>query len=69
MRQSTDRPKAALIRVDLRSKTPAYRQIVEGVRALVAGGVLQAGDRLPTIRQMALEAHINFNTVACAYAC
>jgi GntR family transcriptional regulator len=67
MRQSTDRPKAALIRVDLRSKTPAYLQIVEGVRALVAGGVLQAGDRLPTIRQMALEAHINFNTVARAY--
>jgi GntR family transcriptional regulator len=65
MRQSTDRPKAALIRVDLRSKTPAYLQIVEGVRALASE--VQAGDRLPTIRQMALEAHINFNTVARAY--
>ena len=29
--------------------------------------ILQAGDRLPTIRQMAIEAHINFNTVARAY--
>jgi GntR family transcriptional regulator len=55
------------IRVDLRSKAPAYLQIVEQIRALAAGGGLEPGERLPTIRQLADEAHINFNTVARAY--
>jgi len=55
------------IRVDLRSKTPAYLQIVEQVRGLVAAGTLSSGDQLPTVRRLALEAHINFNTVARAY--
>ena len=55
------------IRVDVRSKTPVYLQIVEQVQALTAAGVLKPGDRLPTLRQMAAEAQINFNTVARAY--
>jgi GntR family transcriptional regulator len=55
------------IRVDLRSKVPAYLQIVEQIRALAAGGGLEPGERLPTIRQVAEQAHINFNTVARAY--
>lgn len=55
------------IRVDLRSKVPAYLQIVEQVRALTAAGRLKPGDQLPTIRDMAGAARINFNTVARAY--
>jgi len=55
------------IRVDLRSKVPAYLQIVEQIRALAAGGGLEPGDQLPTIRQMAEAAHISFTTVARAY--
>jgi GntR family transcriptional regulator len=46
---------------------PAYLQIVEQVRALTAAGGLRPGDQLPTIRQMASEARIHFNTVARAY--
>ena len=55
------------IRVDLRSKVPAYRQIIEQVQALVGAGAVAAGEQLPTIRSLAAEAHINFNTVARAY--
>jgi GntR family transcriptional regulator len=55
------------IRVDRRSKVPAYLQIVEQVRALTASGLLEPGDQLPTVRDMAREAHIHFNTVARAY--
>ena len=55
------------IRVERVSKVPAYRQIVEQVRALIAAGVLAPGDQLPTIRRVADEARINFNTVARAY--
>ncbi len=55
------------MRVDVRSKVPAYRQIVEQVRAAVAVGTLAPGDQLPTVRDLASEAGIHFNTVARAY--
>jgi GntR family transcriptional regulator len=57
----------ASIRLDLRSKVPAYLQIVEQVRALAASGGLAPGDQLPTIRNLAGAARIHFNTVARAY--
>jgi GntR family transcriptional regulator len=58
---------AAALRVDDHSKLPAVRQIVERVRQLAAIGVLQRGDRLPTVRAAARAAGIHFNTFARAY--
>jgi GntR family transcriptional regulator len=55
------------IHVDLRGKVPAYLQIVEQVRGLVASGTLRPDDQLPTVRQLAADLRINFNTVARAY--
>ena len=55
------------ILLDFRSGQPIYLQIVEQVRQLVAEGVLQQGDQLPTVRQLAAELRVNFNTVARAY--
>jgi GntR family transcriptional regulator len=46
---------------------PIYIQIVEQIRHLVASGQLNPGDQLPTVRQLAAELRINFNTVARAY--
>lgn len=56
-----------VISVDLRSHVPAYVQIVERVGHLVATGVLKPGDQLPTVRQLATDLRLNFNTVARAY--
>ena len=42
-------------------------QIVEQVRQLIAHGELKTGDQLPTVRQLATELRVNFNTVARAY--
>jgi GntR family transcriptional regulator len=56
-----------VISVDLRSHIPAYVQIVERIGQLVATGVLKPGDQLPTVRQLATELRVNFNTVARAY--
>lgn len=56
-----------VISVDLRSHVPAYVQIVERIGHLVATGVLKPGDQLPTVRQLATELRVNFNTVARAY--
>ncbi len=55
------------LRLDLHSRVPIYVQIVEQVHALVAAGTLEAGSQLPTVREMASELRINFNTVARAY--
>jgi GntR family transcriptional regulator len=47
---------------------PIYRQIVEQVRLMVAGGHAQAGDELPSVRAVALEHAINPMTVSKAYS-
>lgn len=50
--------------LDPRSPVPLYLQIVEQVRYLVAIGALREGDRLPTVRELAVEARVNRNTAA-----
>jgi GntR family transcriptional regulator len=46
---------------------PIYAQIVEQIKAQIAAGQLTPGDQLPTIRQLATDLRINFNTVVRAY--
>jgi len=60
-------PDELQIQIDLRSESPIYIQIVEQIQQLVAGGRLKPGDQLPTVRQLAADLRINFNTVARAY--
>lgn len=55
------------IKIDFRSGEPIYVQIMEQIRHMVATGELQQGDQLPTVRQMATELRVNFNTIARAY--
>lgn len=56
-----------MLQIDFRSGLPIYTQIVNQVQAQVARGVLQPGDQLPTVRALAEELRVNFNTVARAY--
>lgn len=46
---------------------PIHRQIVDGVRRLIASGELAVGAALPSVRGLALQLSINPNTVARAY--
>ena len=55
------------IQIDFRSGQPIYTQIVEQIRQMVASGELVQGDQLPTVRQLAADIRVNFNTVARAY--
>jgi GntR family transcriptional regulator len=45
-----------------------YRQIITQIEHGVLSGRLKAGDRLPTIRALAVELKINPNTIAKAYS-
>jgi GntR family transcriptional regulator len=53
--------------LDARSGMPTYMQLVNQVRRAVRNGVLRAGDRLPTAREMVAKLAINPNTVLKAY--
>lgn len=53
--------------LDPRSSTPLYQQLVQGVKEAVARGILQPGERMPTVRELAAELAINPNTIAKAY--
>jgi GntR family transcriptional regulator len=57
----------AVLTVDPGSGMPIYLQIIEQIKRSVALGVLQGGEQLPTVKQLALDLTINPNTVARAY--
>ena len=50
------------------SGVPIYRQLVEQVRRLVAGGQLQPGAELPSVRELAVTHAVNPMTVSKAYS-
>src|SRR5512138_219842 len=56
-----------ILQIDFRSGLPIYIQIVNQVQAQIASGVLKPGDQLPTVRALAEDLRVNFNTVARAY--
>jgi DNA-binding transcriptional regulator YhcF (GntR family) len=56
-----------ILHVDASSAVPPYEQIREQLHALVEGGVLAPGDRLPPIRQLAGDLGLATNTVQRAY--
>jgi GntR family transcriptional regulator len=55
------------LKLDLRSGLPIYLQIIEQIKQQIASESLKPGDQLPTVRALAEELRINFNTVARAY--
>jgi GntR family transcriptional regulator len=56
-----------LIRIEAGSGVPITRQIVDQVRTQCASGTLAAGDRLPSVRELARQLAVNQNTILRAY--
>ena len=59
--------KKLILQIDFRSGLPIYTQIVNQVQSQIASGILNPADQLPTVRALAEELRVNFNTVARAY--
>jgi len=59
--------KKLILQIDFRSGLPIYIQIVNLIQAQIAAAILKPGDQLPTVRALAEELRVNFNTVARAY--
>ena len=56
------------LQLDPHSGVPVYRQMMDQIKYYVASGVLQAGDQLPSIRELAQRLAINPTTVVKAYS-
>lgn len=59
--------KLPTLHLDFRSGLPIYIQIMNQIEQQVIGGKLKPGDQLPTVRALASDLRVNFNTVARAY--
>ena len=57
-----------MIRLDYRDARPIYEQVKDGLRRLMVTGVLAPGEKLPSVRRLAMELAINPNTIQRAYA-
>lgn len=54
-------------KLDPKSGTPFYRQIIDQIQFGIAAGNLKTGEQLPTVRSLAVTLKVNLNTVAKAY--
>ena len=53
---------------NLQSDRPIYAQLVEQIQRMIVTGVFPAGSRLPSVRELAVEAAVNPNTMQRALA-
>lgn len=56
-----------LFNIDVRSSTPIYEQIIDAVKESIIKGILQPGDKLPSVRELASMLTTNPNTISKAY--
>ncbi len=56
-----------MVHLDYRDARPIYTQIVDGIREQIRSGILQVGDKLPSVRELATALTINPNTIQRAY--
>ena len=56
-----------MLNLDFRDTRPIYEQVRDGFRQLILSGVLPAGDKMPSVRELAAQLTINPNTIQRAY--
>ena len=56
-----------MVQLNYRDARPIYTQIVDNFKNQIASGILQSGEKLPSVRELAGELAINPNTIQRAY--
>ena len=56
-----------MVQLDYRDARPIYSQIIDNFRSQIGAGILQQGDKLPSVRELAGQLAINPNTIQRAY--
>ena len=57
-----------MIPIDFKDARPIYEQVVERFKELILKGVMEADEKLPSVRNLAVDLSINPNTIQRAYA-
>ena len=55
------------IEINFKTHIPIYIQVMDQIKQEIAAEELNPGDQLPTVRQLAADLRVNFNTIARAY--
>lgn len=58
---------AALFEIDEKSSIPIWLQLKNRFIYLITSGYYQPGDKLPTVRGLAVDVEVNYNTVSKVY--
>ncbi|MBQ2095010.1 MAG: GntR family transcriptional regulator [Firmicutes bacterium] len=56
-----------MIQLYLKSRKSIYEQVIDGFKELITRGVLHAGDKLPSVRELSRTLTVNPNTIQKAY--
>ena len=56
-----------MVHLDYRDARPIYTQIIDGYREQILAGILEQGEKLPSVRELAAQLAINPNTIQRAY--
>lgn len=56
-----------MVHLDYRDARPIYTQISDGFREQIAAGIMEQGEKLPSVRELATQLTINPNTIQRAY--
>ena len=62
------RKERRMILIDYRDTRPIYEQVVDRFKKLILRGVLHSDDKIPSVRNLAVDLSINPNTIQRAYA-
>ena len=56
-----------MVHLDYRDARPIYTQIIVSFKEQITAGILRTGDKLPSVRELAVQLSINPNTIQRAY--
>ena len=56
-----------MFQLDFKDRRPIYEQIKEKMKFLIIGGAMKEGEKIPSVRELAVSMAINPNTIQKAY--
>ena len=56
-----------MVHLDYRESRPIYVQIMDRIREQISAGILEPGEKLPSVRELAVQLSINPNTIQRSY--
>lgn len=57
-----------MYQIDVMSRVPVYEQIVDQTEKFILTGILQPGDKIPSVRNLSIQLSVNPNTIQKAIA-